>query len=319
MIVFLDYVSDNIHKFSTLVDILRYRGRHQPDQKAYTFLQDKETESDTLTYQELDLKARAIAASLQSLGASGKRALLLYPPGLEFIAAFFGCLYAGVVAVPAYPPRRNHYMSRLQAIAASSQATVALTNQSLLGSIENREFVEPELSELRWLATDDIASDLASAWQEPELSSSLAFLQYTSGSTGTPKGVMVSHGNLLHNLALIHKSFADTPNSQGVSWLPPYHDMGLIGGVLQPLYVGAPMNLMSAMAFMQKPFRWLEAISRFKALQRLGTDRLSSGESYLPATQIETRPLFRRNLTNTKVISKIRPTASSSFEAGNSL
>jgi acyl-CoA synthetase (AMP-forming)/AMP-acid ligase II len=157
-------------------------------------------------------------------------------------------------------------MSRLQAIVASSQAAVALTTTSLLGDIESRFAESPELTELRWLATDNITSDQAAAWQEPEVSSdTLAFLQYTSGSTGTPKGVMVSHGNLLHNSAMIHKSFADTPNSQGVSWLPPYHDMGLIGGVLQPLYVGAPMVLMSPLAFLQKPLRWLQAISHYKA------------------------------------------------------
>ncbi len=259
-------VSNTGPEFSTLVDLLSYRSQNQPDRTAYTFLQDGETETGTVTYQELDRQARAIAASLQSLDAAGSRALLLYPPGLEFIAAFFGCLYAGVVAVPAYPPRRNQNMSRLQAIVVSSQAAVALTTTSLLGSIEERFAESPELTELRWLATDNIASNLAAAWQKPEVSrETLAFLQYTSGSTGTPKGVMVSHGNLLHNSASINQCFADTPNSRGVSWLPPYHDMGLIGGVLQPLYVGAPMILMPAVAFIQKPFRWLQAISRFKA------------------------------------------------------
>lgn len=253
-------------KISTLVDLLSYRARNQPDQTAYTFLQDGETEAGRLTYKELERQARAIAARLQSLDATGSRALLLYPSSLEYIAAFFGCLYASVVAVPAYPPRRNQNMSRLQAIAASSQATVALTTQSLLSSIESRFAEEPEFTQFRWLATDNIKSDLAEAWQEPKISSdTLAFLQYTSGSTGTPKGVMVSHGNVLHNSASIHESFADTPNSQGVTWLPPYHDMGLIGGVLQPLYVGAPMTLMSPMAFLQKPLRWLEVISRFQA------------------------------------------------------
>jgi acyl-CoA synthetase (AMP-forming)/AMP-acid ligase II len=266
MITCFDDSTDTEYKFSTLVDLLGYRAQKQSDQTAYTFLQDGEIEVGRLTYQELDQQARAIATQLQSLNATGSRALLLYPPGLEFITAFFGCLYAGVAAVPAYPPRRNQNMSRLQAIVASSQAAVALTTTSLLGDIESRFAESPELTELRWLATDNITSDQAAAWQEPEVSSdTLAFLQYTSGSTGTPKGVMVSHGNLLHNSAMIHKSFADTPNSQGVSWLPPYHDMGLIGGVLQPLYVGAPMVLMSPLAFLQKPLRWLQAISHYKA------------------------------------------------------
>src|SRR4028118_938491 len=245
---------------STLVELLRYRAFHQPNQLAYTFLLDGETETVRLSYGELDQQARAIAAKLQSLGGTGSRALLLYPPGLEFIAAFFGCLYAGVVAVPAYPPRRNQNMSRLQAIVASSQAAVALTTTSLLTNIRDQFAQNPELAALRWLATDNLASDQALGWQEPTLSSeTLAFLQYTSGSTGTPKGVMVSHGNLLHNERMIQRAFDHTPNSRGVIWLPPYHDMGLIGGVLQPLYGGFPVTLMSPVDFLQKPFRWLQA------------------------------------------------------------
>jgi acyl-CoA synthetase (AMP-forming)/AMP-acid ligase II len=260
------YLTDTRYEVSTLVDLLGYRAQNQSDQTAYTFLQDGETQADSLTYKELDRQARAIAAMLQSLGVTGSRALLLYPPGLEFVGAFFGCLYAGVVAVPAYPPRRNQNMSRLQAIVASSQATVALTTTSLLSRVESRFTKEPELAQLPWLTTDNIASDQAQAWQQADVSrNTLAFLQYTSGSTGTPKGVMVSHGNLLHNSAVIHKSFADTPNSRGVIWLPHYHDMGLIGGVLQPLYVGMPIVLMSAVMFMQKPWRWLQAISHYKA------------------------------------------------------
>ncbi len=251
---------------STLVDLLAYRANHQPNQTAYTFLQDADTETGKLTYQELDQRARAIATQLQEQNLAGLRALLLYPSGLEFVAAFFGCLYAGVVAVPAYPPRRNQNLSRLQAIITNAQAAIALTTSPLLKDIETRFAEDPELAHLSWLATDSLALDQAIAWKKPDITSdTLAFLQYTSGSTGTPKGVMVSHGNLLHNSSLIHNCFADTPESRGVSWLPPYHDMGLIGGVLQPLYVGAPMMLMPAVAFMQKPFRWLEAISRFQA------------------------------------------------------
>jgi len=259
-----DYSSETGYKLSSLVDLLNYRAQNQSKSTAYTFLQDGETEAFRLTYKELAQQARAIACQLQ-MAPTVSRALLLYPPGLEFIAAFFGCLYAGVVAVPAYPPRPNQNLSRLQAIVASSQATVALTTTSLLGNIDC--FAQnPDLAQLHWIATDQIASELAEAWQEPELSSDqIAFLQYTSGSTGKPKGVMVSHGNLLHNCALIHHCFEDTPNSIGVSWLPPYHDMGLIGGVLQPLYVGAPMILMSPVAFLQKPVRWLQAISHYKA------------------------------------------------------
>lgn len=265
MTAWLGCSSDNQYKFSTFVELLSYRAQNQPDQKAYIFLHDGETESDKLTYKELDIQARAIATQLQSLGATGERALLLYQPGLELTAAFFGCLYAGVVAVPAYPPRRNQNLSRLQAIVSDARAAVALTTTSLLGKIEGYAW-NPELAQLHWFATDKIASDLAEVWQEPKLSSdTLAFLQYTSGSTGTPKGVMVTHGNLVYNLALIYKCFGHTPNSQGLIWLPPYHDMGLIGGVLQPLYGGFPVTLMAPVDFLQKPFRWLQAISRYKA------------------------------------------------------
>lgn len=262
----LAYSSGIGHEVSTFVELLSYRAQNQPDRTAYIFLQDGETQTGRLTYQELDRQARAIAAKLQSLEAMNSRALLLYPPGLEFIAAFFGCLYAGVVAVPAYPPRRNQNMSRLLAIVADARAAIALTTTSQLSNIEERFAESPELAQLQWLATDSVESHLAQAWQEPNANpNNLAFLQYTSGSTGTPKGVMVSHGNLIHNSTLINQCFVDTPDSLGVSWLPPYHDMGLIGGVLQPLYVGAPMILMPAVAFMQRPLRWLQTISNFKA------------------------------------------------------
>ncbi len=251
---------------ATLVDLLRFRAVYQPRKLAFTFLKDGETESSSLTYQELDRHARAIAAALQSYGFSGERALLLYPPGLEFIAAFFGCLYAGVVAVPAYPPRPNQSMSRLQAIVTSSQAKVALTTTSLLVNIEGRLPLNPELGRLRWLCTDNLNSDLALDWQEPVLcGSTLAFLQYTSGSTGTPKGVMVSHDNILHNERIIQRAFEHNPQSTVVGWLPLFHDMGLIGNMLQPLYLGIPCILMSPAAFLQRPLRWLQAISRYKA------------------------------------------------------
>lgn len=261
-----DYLVETENKFLTMVELLNYRSQNNSDQTAYTFLQSGEIEAGSLTYQQLALQARAIATKLQALNASGSRALLLYPPGLEFVAAFFGCLYANVIAVPAYPPRRNQNMARLSAIVDSSQAEIALTTTSLLGNIEASFGENPELSQLHWLTTDDLDSNLAQAWQEPGISSAtLAFIQYTSGSTGTPKGVMVSHGNLLHNLASIHQCFGHTANSKGVIWLPPYHDMGLIGGVLQPLYGGFPVALMASVDFLQKPLRWLQAISRYKA------------------------------------------------------
>ena len=262
-----------LDKFSTLVELLAYRAQNQPQQKAYTFLGDGETEAISLTYRELDQKARAIASCLQSLGTAGERALLLYPPGIEFISAFFGCLYAGVVAVPAYPPRPNMNLLRLQALVTDAQATLALTTESLLANLESRLAENPELASVRWLSTDKIDSNFSSNWQEPKLEKdTLAFLQYTSGSTGTPKGVMISHGNLLYNERLIKIAFGHTDKTIVVGWLPLFHDMGLIGNVLQPLYIGVPSILMSPVAFLQKPLRWLQAISRYKATTSGGPD-----------------------------------------------
>lgn len=246
-------------QFANFVELLNYRAQKQPEQTVFTFIQDDETELGSLTYQELVQQAQKIAAKLQSLNAQGERALLLYQPSLEYIAAFFGCLYAGVIAVPAYPPRANKSIGRLEAIVKDAQATIALTSANIKTNIENR-------LQVNCIATDELPLNLAQNWQnQPNAPENLAFLQYTSGSTGHPKGVMVSHGNLLHNSHLINLCFQDTPNSRGVSWLPPYHDMGLIGGILQPIYVGAAMVLMSPVTFLQRPYRWLKAITKYQA------------------------------------------------------
>jgi amino acid adenylation domain-containing protein len=254
-------------EFSTLVELLRSRALQKPEQQAYTFLLDGEVEAAHLTYAELDRQARAIAAMLQSYRANGERALLLYQPGLEYIAAFFGCLYAGVVAVPAYPPQFNRSMLRIQSIVADAQATLVLTTTQILSNMKRWFAYTPELETVTWLTTDSIADGIGNNWREPAVKGdTLAFLQYTSGSTAAPKGVMVHHANLLHNELLIQRAFEHQSQSTVVvGWLPLYHDMGLIGNVLQPLYIGAPCILMSPVAFLQKPLRWLQAISRYKA------------------------------------------------------
>jgi myxalamid-type polyketide synthase MxaB len=251
---------------STFVDILNHRALQQAEQTAYIFLANGETETARLTYQQLDQKAKALAAQLQLQMSPGDRALLLYPSGEEFIIAFFACLYAGVIAVPVYPPRRNQKLSRLQAITKDAQAKLALTTTSLLSAIEEKFSSDPELVTVPCLATNNIPDKQAENWQKPNLSlEDIAFLQYTSGSTGMPKGVMVSHKNLLHNEKLIASAFGHTSETIGVGWLPLFHDMGLIGHVLQPIYVGFPSVIMPPEAFIQKPLRWLQAISRYKA------------------------------------------------------
>jgi acyl-CoA synthetase (AMP-forming)/AMP-acid ligase II len=218
----------NTLKTDTLVDILSYRAVHQSERTVYTFLVDGETEAIRLTYGQLEQRAKAIAAYLQSVKTHPQdRVLLLYPPGLDYIEAFFGCLYAGVVAIPAYTPRPNRSLSRLQSIIKDAGATIALTTHSVFDSLERQLERTPELKALKWLTTDNLSLDLATDWQRPQLSSdTLAFLQYTSGSTAEPKGVKIAYQNLLHNLEAIHRCFRHTEHSRGVIWLPPYHDMG---------------------------------------------------------------------------------------------
>jgi acyl-CoA synthetase (AMP-forming)/AMP-acid ligase II len=253
----------------TLIELLRRRALGQPDELAYTFLVDGETKEVHLTYEEVDRQARAIGALLQSLVKTGERALLLYPSGLEYVAAFLGCLYAGVVAVPVYPPdpvRLERTLPRFRAIANDARPSVALTTSPILSMVESLFTMEPDFQAMHWLATDNLDDDLAAEWRDPEVNSdSLAFLQYTSGSTAAPKGVMVSHGNILHNERTIQQAFGHTEKSTVFGWLPLYHDMGLIGNVLQPLYIGARCILMSPLDFLQRPFRWLQAISRYQA------------------------------------------------------
>ncbi|MGZ3460442.1 MAG: fatty acyl-AMP ligase, partial [Archangium sp.] len=253
---------------STFVDILRRRALEQPSRRVFTLLEDGETETRHLDHGGLDLRARAIAATLQRYAAAGERALLLYPFGLDYAAAFFGALYAGVVAVPVYPPdptRLHRTLPRLRAIAQDAQATLVLTLGSIRELVDGLASQAPELAALCWVATDELTPGLEAEWRPPEVTpGTLAFIQYTSGSTAVPKGVLLTHGHLLHNEAIIQRAFGSGEDSVGVSWLPMYHDMGLIGCVLQPVYAGFPIVLMPPEAFLQKPVRWLRALSRYR-------------------------------------------------------
>ena len=260
----LDHLPGSFFGPSNLVDLLRHRAAHQADDAAFCYLVDGEADEVRWSYAELDRRARAIAAWLQSRGLHGERALLLYPAGLDFIAAFFGCVYAGVVAVPAYPPRKNRSLERIEAIADDAEARVALTTVEVQERVQGVLEETAGLKSLHWAATDQFPAGLERDWRMPDVhGDTLAFLQYTSGSTGTPKGVMLSHANLMHNSALICYAFEHTRSGVGVFWLPSYHDMGLIGGILQPMYCGRPNVLMSPMSFLQRPLRWLQAITRY--------------------------------------------------------
>ena len=251
---------------SNLVDLLRHRAARQTHMRAFTYLVDGETEEINITYGELDRQARAVAARLQAADLEGERAVLLYPAGLDFIAAFFGCLYAGVVAVPAYPPRRNRSLSRIQSISDDACAKIALTTFPVWERVQSVLDESPSLRDIDWLCTDHLPTGAEDEWRQPEVrGGTLAFLQYTSGSTGKPKGVMLTHANLMHNSALISHGFENSRSGLGVLWLPSYHDMGLIGGILQPMYSEQQSVLLAPMSFLQKPFRWLKAISSYGA------------------------------------------------------
>jgi amino acid adenylation domain-containing protein len=259
---------------ATLVELLRARASATPDASAYTFLVDGDATADAMTCGELDRRARRIAVALERAGvARGERALLLYPPGLDYIAAFFGCLYAGVIAVPVYPPRHDRSLLRLQAIAIDATASAGLIRDGDLAMLRQVFAFAPALERIRWIATDETdRADLDGESPRPIAAEDLAFLQYTSGSTSTPKGVMLSHRNLIHNLGAIARAFRIDHSSRAVIWLPPYHDMGLIGGILQPLYGQFPVVLMSPLDFLKEPYRWLKAISVHRATITGGPD-----------------------------------------------
>ncbi len=253
-------------KVSTFIDLLQYRASKTPDRTAFIFLEDGESETARITYADLHQRARAIGAWLQLHKAAGERVLLLYPSGLDYIAGLFGCMYAGAIAVPAYPPRHNRTLDRLEGIIHDAQPAFALTTKEIRSKMESVDVDSTKARAMEIVDADRIDKSFAEFWFHPFLSErSLAFLQYTSGSTATPKGVMLTHANLLFNERLIQKMFQQTEKSIVVGWLPLYHDMGLIGSVLQPIYNGSSCILMPPTAFLQQPVRWLQTISRYQA------------------------------------------------------
>jgi acyl-CoA synthetase (AMP-forming)/AMP-acid ligase II len=252
-----------VSTWTSLGELLCCRATEQPGDRAYAFLAERGREQATLTFAELDRQARALAARLLARAHPGDRALLLFPPGLDFIIAFFGCLVAGVLAVPMMVPRRGSARDSSAAIVADCTPRLAITNADLLAT---RSDLTERLSAagLDWLVVD--ATGEAGTEAFPACArDDLAFLQYTSGSTSAPKGVMVSHGNLLDNLEMIRLALSNTRRSTYVSWVPLYHDMGLIMNALEPLYVGASCVLLAPVTFMKRPLTWLHAINDYRA------------------------------------------------------
>lgn len=251
------------------VELLQERAAHAGQREAFRFLTEAATDEAHLTYAQLDEQARGLAARLRASCAVGDRALLLYPPGLEFVVGLFGCWYAGVTAVPAYPPRSAHHtgsLATLQGIAGNSEPSVVLTAARTHSMIESARNSIRALANVPVLASDDGASTSADSWRKPQITGqSIAILQYTSGSTAAPKGVMITHASLLQNSEVIRACFGNKESDHGVIWLPPFHDMGLIGGILQPVYCGTSTVLMAPAAFLQRPLRWLKAISDYRA------------------------------------------------------
>jgi 8-amino-7-oxononanoate synthase/acyl carrier protein len=248
-----------------MVDIVRYWREQHGDDTAYCFTDGDELEI-AVSYARLTRKAMAIAANLQRAGLTGGRVLLLYPAdsALDFVAGFFGCLFAGCIAVPAFPPRRNRNMRRILAISEDASAVAAFTVGDCYERIGTMISEQPSLSSLHWVCTDEIDESAADEWRDPNLDpAALAVLQYTSGSTGTPKGVMLSHSNLVRNAEYIAKAFNPESHGRGATWLPLYHDMGLVGGVIMPMFIGRSTVMMSPLAFLSRPIRWLRMISRF--------------------------------------------------------
>jgi len=244
-----------------LAALLIERSGREPERLAFRFLADGEQVADAFTYGELDRQARALAARLVALGAAGERVVLFHPPGLEYLTALFGCWYAGAVPVPAYPPRAGRHLPRLRSVVTDAQASFALTTAPVRQRLEAQIGADPVLARLRWVGDDPVeplSREAVAAAPRPP--GALALLQYTSGSTSAPKGVMLSHRNLLAHASELVAAFGGGSQDHEVSWLPPYHDMGLIGAIVAPLVAGCGATLMPPTAFLQSPLRWLEAV-----------------------------------------------------------
>lgn len=272
-------------KPENMVELLNLQAQ-KIEQDRLFFLNSSTSIEEKLNYPSLRIRAQSIAARIQQHTQPGDRVLLIYQPGLDFICAFYACLYAGVIAVPVYPPAEKKLIEKLQAVIQNSEPKIILSTESIIKQITKLKYVKAlqnlpfvtylmerfqenayeltqwDFDKFTWINTDTISTDEANDYKEPLIKpENIAFLQYTSGSTGQPKGVMVSHSNLLNNLQFINEYYSAKHDSVCVIWLPPYHDMGLIGGILYPVFTGIPVYLMSPLTFLRNPATWLQAIT----------------------------------------------------------
>ncbi|MCF8234544.1 MAG: AMP-binding protein [Bacteroidales bacterium] len=251
--------------YETLVDIFKKHVVDTGDKTAFIFLQNGSDEKESITYRELDQKAAAIAAELLQKHQPGEGCLLLLPEGIDFIAGFMGCLYAGLIAIPAHALRRNRNNNRFFTLLENSEAKAVLTNKTTSADLKRHFGENQQIQKLDHTIIENVDPVKAKQWTMPDMEpSDIAFLQYTSGSTGKPNGTMVSHANLVANLEIIKQSFGHDENLVGVNWLPPFHDMGLIGALLQPLYTGGMNVIIPPNTFLRDPGCWLKAITKYK-------------------------------------------------------
>jgi len=259
-----DFKDAAVNGSETYIEVIKNRVLEKPEHVVFRFLNDGVNENESLTYRQLELRSKALGAKMQEYGKKGDRVLLLFPPGLSYVASIFACFYSGFIAVPAYPPRRNHKLTRLNTIIADSGAGISIISRKVYNDIERNFADDEKLKSIRWIIYEDVSDDDALKWADTGIfPGDIALLQYTSGSTGNPKGVMLSQLNLLYNSEYIHRTFEFNSSSVGVNWLPIFHDMGLIGGVLQSAYLGLTNVGMPPTAFLKNPLNWLKAMEKY--------------------------------------------------------
>ncbi len=252
-----------IDQLPDMVSVLAHHGAATPDRDAYIFLPRGVGPGSSLSYRELEQRSNRLAAALVAEGVGGQPVLLIFPPGLDFIVAFFAVLKAGAIAVPLNFARQSHHQRRLAVVVEDSGSRLVLTNGALLEYLREA-FQQPSESDGVQLLNIEEATDGEAVELPPIHPDSIAFIQYTSGSTGAPKGVMVSHANLVANERVIRRLCGPVPSAMYGGWLPHYHDMGLVGTLLQPLFAGGTYVFMPPLAFVQRPSRWLRMLSDYR-------------------------------------------------------